>query len=1138
MAITAIKIHPAIGIARVGNSPDEFFIGPERLWEPPDPPGGFKDSQCRVKRQAARFRLFAYHDDDTVTELTADDATITWTVHVANRKAITRNTAPAADLTIDPGSRTLTNPNQLTPFDTGTITFPGEQPVTVPLGEARTDDNGRLLVLGGFGKSASPTGQNITNFLDNEGWYDDVSDGPVSAHVEINSTGEEFDAAGAWVIVAPPKFAPQIDNVISLYDTVFQMAVDQGWLSGPATPSYTDDIYPILQRARTTQAVRNVFGAHTWADPVYAQATKQLIFDRLKNPGGGGGDMPELISGELTQTQYAVMQAWLNGNFAQDWTGPPAASAQLTPAELDAAALAACVGDAFYPGIEAGGIAAIPIVDPANYVGAADPMRLDHTAASPGQLGEFMAVPWQADFYACGSNWWPVPRPNSVVPQGSGSYQAWDRDVNSYLEMINEWDTLGFVVQQGSDYVEVDRCDTTFITLLTPHLIFQDVPQGPMGMSRKMALAIAFEVKSTGSAVTLDVQPGDGPAHSRLTLVATSDTVGPTAGDDIETARLWVIYETGSVGETITDEVTVSHVASGQSWTVSITADTVARKVAAATLVLDRSGSMSEDRGDGQSKYQSLKEAASIFVDVMLEGDGVGIARYNQDAQPLQGVTPLGPPGDPFDAARQNTKDVINGPGLTPQGATSIGDGIYEGRQLLTAAGGSYDVKALVVLTDGKENRYRYISDVAAEIDERTYSVGLGTPQNTSAAALQTISGNHGGYLLVTGAITGDNRFVLQKYFLQILAGISNADVVLDPDGVLVGGQEQRIPFQLTDADSGVDVIVLTEHPKAVDFRLQTPSGFIIEPWRARAESSMRWVLAPGVQYYRVVLPTELFAGRFDQAGTWHVLVTIGKPRVEPPFDPERPPIRGGPIRETAPGRRDDVRRVPLRRERGPQIEGAAPAGVAGADVAGIASYERDRRRLPYSVLVHSYSNLSLRGSLRQDGYEPGSTVSLGATLAESGAPARHGASVWADVRRPDGTASRVDLSESDAGAFAGSFVTSEPGVYSCRIRASGRTRRGYPFQRDQVLTAVVWHGGDRDSDPDRPGGGPAIRWLDELDERMCRLLECLASERGVITPELERRLERSGVDIGTLRRCLAAFCERRPGEDEGADNG
>ena len=58
---TVFKIHPAIGVARVGDSPDDFFIGPERIGEEPNPPGGFKDSQCRIKRQAARFRIFAHH---------------------------------------------------------------------------------------------------------------------------------------------------------------------------------------------------------------------------------------------------------------------------------------------------------------------------------------------------------------------------------------------------------------------------------------------------------------------------------------------------------------------------------------------------------------------------------------------------------------------------------------------------------------------------------------------------------------------------------------------------------------------------------------------------------------------------------------------------------------------------------------------------------------------------------------------------------------------------------------------------------------------------------------------------------------------------------------------------------------------
>ena len=88
---------------------------------------------------------------------------------------------------------------------------------------------------------------------------------------------------------------------------------------------------------------------------------------------------------------------------------------------------------------------------------------------------------------------------------------------------------------------------------------------------------------------------------------------------------------------------------------------------------------MSEDRGDGQSKHASLQQAASIFVDVMLEGDGVGIVRFNQDAQVLQSIVALGS-GGLSDINRSNTKDIINGNGLDPGGQTSIGDGIFEGR--------------------------------------------------------------------------------------------------------------------------------------------------------------------------------------------------------------------------------------------------------------------------------------------------------------------------------------------------------------------------------------------------------------------------------------------------------------------------
>lgn len=1102
MAITSIKIHPAIGIARVGNSPDEFFIGPEKPWERPNPPGGFKDNHCRVKRQAARFRVFAYNDDGTVEELAAEDAQITWTVHLVNKKAVTRNAGAAAALIINPGPRTLTGPNQQQIFNNGQITLPGASAETVPLGEIRTDTDGHLLVFGGFGKSKTPMGAGLADFYDNAGWYDDISDGPVTATVLIHGT--TYTAVGAWVIVAPPKFAPDIDNVITLYDTLFDLAVQQSWLAGPNPPSYTQHIYPILQRARDTKWVVQIGNfPHSWSDPVVNAVTSNAIFNKLKNPSGGvGGNMPRLNSATLTDTQYETMRKWKDGNFNNDWAGVPSPPTQITAQGLDQAALENCVGAAFFPGIEAGGISANPIIDPSNYV---EPFRLSHSILAAGDVSAHMALPWQADFFACDDDWWPVPRPNQVLPQGASTREDWDRDVGSNVDMVNSWHTLGFVVRQGNQQLEVDRCAGTFITLLTPHLNFQDVPQGPLGTARKTALAIVFEIKSTGGPVTLDIQTP--PAHPRLVPLSNSDTEGPTSGNAIATSRLWIIYETGPVNEVINDQVVVRHAASGQTWTITISANTVARKIAAAALVLDRSGSMSEDRGDGENKHRSLQQAASIFVDVMLEGDGVGLVRYNHDAQLLQAVTVLGPDDDPFDLSRANTKSLIMGSQLNPSGATSIGDGIFEGRQALNAAGAGFDVKAIVVLTDGKENSARWIADVAADINARTYAVGLGTPQNTSAPVLQNLSGNHGGYLLITGAITGDKQFILKKYFLQILAGISNAEIVLDPNGELLPGVEQRIPFQITEADAAMDVILLTPFPRYIDFRLQTPNGLIIEPWRAMAEPAMRYVLSDGVTYYRLALPTELIAGRFDRQGTWHALLNVGKPR-----------LSSG----------DDVR---VQRVAGARLnESRFTAAVATTHVQG-------RRTLPYSLLVHSYSNLSFRASLQQASFEPGASVVLHASLAESGVPMAQNAQVWAEIIRPDSSMAQVVLREVAEGQFSASYVTSLPGVYRFRVRASGRSRAGHPFQREQTLTAAVWHGGNYVADPNNAGGGPEVRGQRERDEKFCKLLECLFGER-MLTPEVERQLRAWGMDVDHLRRCLQQYCQPAPPEPGNEDTG
>ncbi|MFM0557910.1 LodA/GoxA family CTQ-dependent oxidase [Paraburkholderia sediminicola] len=1132
---TVYKIHPAIGIARVGNSPDDFFIGPERLGERPEPAGGFKDAQCRVKRQAARFRIYAHHDDGTVEEIDKEHAHITWTVELANRKAAfpgRRNSGSVADLSVTPGPRSLDGPNQRELFDNGTIRF-SNTVTTVALGEIRSDSENRLLVLGGSGTSGSPVHSGLGDFWKNPDWYDDVSDGPVSATIQLLSDQSTPAVIGAWVIVAPPKFAPHQDSVMTLYDRVLEVMVTAGLAPPATTTSYTRDIYPILQRARDIHWVINIApaGAMTWADPVTGDSLRSAIFNSLKVPGGGGDDMPPLRppdtgdpitfqTDRLTSAQFAHMQRWKDNDYANDWAGPPAPQATVTPDGLDRAALEACVGGSFFPGIEAGGLPqsaaslypglgadSRPIANASHYV---DAFRLDHGSVSAGDITAAMALPWQADFTDCAQNWWPVPRPNQVIRNGTPGQDWLGGIVGSLDDMVNKWSQLGFVVSQGAQHVETERCQTASITLLTPLLNFQDVPQGPMGMQHDAALAISFEVISPSVAVTLQYAAGGAPSHPQLAPFNTSATVLPTAANGIATARLWIIYKTGNAGDSLPPQVvTVQDAAGTQTWTVTIIGNTVARKTAAVALIMDRSGSMADNRGDGQTKHTSLQQAANIFVDLMLEGDGVGLVRFNQDAQVLQPVMALGD-GSLSDVARAATRDIINGNGLDPNGETSIGDGIFEGRGILNSETAPFDVNSLVILTDGMENQQRWIADVAGQINEFTYSVGLGQPQNISVPALQTISGNNGGYLLVTGSISTDNRFLLQKYFLQILAGISNAEIVLDPNGQLVPGRVQSVPFQLTSADAGVDVILLSPYPAAVDFRLQTPGGRIIEPWLARTEPGMRFILSNGVSYYRLALPVQLLPNRFDAAGTWHALLTVGEPRLE----------RTDTARYASPeilrGMFAPPPRAPSRPARGIQAQRASVVAAAAPHL--MAAFA-NARTLPYSLVVHTYSNVSLHAHLRQSSFEPGATIAVAASLAQSGIALTAGATVWAEIVRPDGTTTSLAMEEHGDESFTATFATTTAGVYRVRIRARGTTQHGEPFTREKTLTAAVWRGGDQ------PGAGSTSGTGDVTRPGVCELLKCLLEQEGALSEELVARLKALGIDVSVVRKCVELIC-------------
>lgn len=323
--VTEIRVHPGIGVARVGQSVPAgdndrgfFFLGPERPDEVPNPGDGrYKDSQGRIKRQAQRFRVFAYGVSGVLGEVLSGDTingstavSIEWTAHLANMKAanycfqgkygfdpsqlrnsqVQANLIPAQrdQLIIDPGPQTIEGASQgpvelldptgstifggitgpvplsgLLAFDPPQGSPPPEtvevtySPVTVSLGFLYTDSEGRLIVVGGAGEAGSATTPKVViskvvtgddpnpeyngnSYFNNPGWYDDTAGGSIDAAVVDAAGTILFSTAGSgtgtgWLAVAPPKYAPASETVVSLLDLQLDLfpAADPYTGSGP-----------------------------------------------------------------------------------------------------------------------------------------------------------------------------------------------------------------------------------------------------------------------------------------------------------------------------------------------------------------------------------------------------------------------------------------------------------------------------------------------------------------------------------------------------------------------------------------------------------------------------------------------------------------------------------------------------------------------------------------------------------------------------------------------------------------------------------------------------------------------------------------------------------------------------------------
>ena len=557
--------------------------------------------------------------------------------------------------------------------------------------------------------------------------------------------------------------------------------------------------------------------------------------------------------------------------------------------------------------------------------------------------------------------------------------------------------------------VEVDNTST-------PHVInFNDIPSGDTA-----SRAAVFKIYGCND-VTIRVKPGFEPANpfSILYPVAGSITT-PHELAPYTIARIWLGYTAGPANVAVPDgSVTFECIESGQEFTFVIKANSIIRPRVAVMLALDQSESMDWEAGtSGLRRLDVLKDAATKFMEIIPFDNGVGLIRFDHDAYavnhatyPGMNVTRISNAGD-----RPAAIAAVAMHNFNPLGRTSVGDGLQLARDILNALPtGEYEEKALIVFTDGQENEPVSIDSVSGSINNRTFAIGLGNETQVNTNALNLLTNGTGGYLKLTGLLSSsiDDYFRVPKYFLQILAGVTNNNVILDPNGYISPGQEIREPFMVNEADLDATVILMVD-AQVVDIAVETPNGDIIDPTNA-AGLGIEYSVGNTSKHYKLNLPVAFPAG--NHTGEWHTILKIN----------------------------DDDYRKHLSKLRD-QENASQSFSAHGAR---------------YSVIVHSYSNLRMNASIHQDSLEPGANISLRALLNEYGLPIENRANVNVEVTRPDASLFIVALSEIEPGIFGQSFVANVPGTYYCRFLANGATIRGNEFTREQTLTAAVFQGGD-----------------------------------------------------------------------------
>lgn len=644
---------------------------------------------------------------------------------------------------------------------------------------------------------------------------------------------------------------------------------------------------------------------------------------------------------------------------------------------------------------------------------------------------------------------------------------------------------LEIAVAGNPSFPNFQSGDPIGATLITPQIVFNDVPADETVMR-----AALFQVE-TCAPLTFEVETGP---TGNFSLFQPDPYIFPNSQFPTNEFRIWVMF-TGAPNATVPPGGTVND--PGGTMTVvardpdnnevlrediPIIANTVARPTSAVALVLDESGSMLSDAGNNRIRLNVLKDAAHTLVDLFYDDNGLTLISFANTAAKLTDLKAAGPIGSPARGDAHSEIDAHGPPNTLP--LTSIGSGLQAAADeyATSPVAGDYSIKASVVFTDGYETTAPYINQVAQLLTDRVYAVGIADADNVANDTLETLASGSNGFMLVTGALQQDDEFLLEKFFIQVLVGVTNQDIVRDPSGWLRPGAVARIPFDIAESDYAFDTVVLNRAPRYLLTALEAPDGTVLRPQDLPGAATR---VGHNLNSFRVTLPV-VKDGAGHWAGRWHLLFALGL----------KTPNTAAVARL-----RDDV-------------------GLSG------------QTTLKYEAIVHARSNLRLRVRTEQSETLPGIPIELLAQLTEYGQPFRGSATLRALVTEPDGVTSTLGMSGTGSGRYATVFVPARSGAHRFRVIAEGLSARGSRFTREHLATALVGRrpggpgGPGGPNDPGGPGGGDSF-------DAICDLVACFI-QSGATNERLDKWLANLGIDREVALKCLRKVCSDRSKGDPG----